>query len=534
MNGTGSLDPQSGLGPFLQLTADSVVDLLGFQVCQVSLAGPAGMVTVAHAVDGAAPNDDPAAGRLSETLTDIDGSTIGWLSAVPGPSPLTAAQIDLLVGYARQAETAIRVSIAVRHDLEQIRAADASRSAVRRLAASDDAAAAWPEIAERIEEAYQAEDVLVHSLNLDGSATLVVTRQADHPGAATLDFLTAAARSAWQRREAEPYRFDTAATAGLSAGNRADVQRWSRAAGLGNALLVPIGATEECLGALLIARTADAPAWTETQVRGATALGADLGLVLYTRRTLETQGRYLDELQAIDAYQDDLLDTVTAMLRAPMRRIGERIALLRDGEAGGAESGVESGVGDDPGAATTAEIAVDVGQMTSLVDDLLFFSRVTDPRRSREAEVINVATLARQVADHVFPMAAGLSLRVRSSGAFPLVRGDEDELTQLLTTVITNAVQYTAQGAVTVTVASGATEAEITVADTGIGILAEDEPHVFEEFYRGANTEGISGNGLGLAIASRVAEHHGGRIELSTVPGEGTSVRIYLPLTAAG
>jgi signal transduction histidine kinase len=519
----GSLDPQAGLGPFLQLTADSVVDLLGFRLCQVSLAGPDGMTPVAGAGTGFSLLDDPAAGRLSETLTDADGSTIGWLSALPAGSAPTAAQIDLLLGHARQAEMAIRVSIAVRHDLEQIRAADASRAAVRRLAASADVTSAWPEIVEQIVAAYQADDVLVHSLNLDGSASLVVARQAPCPDATTLDFVTAAARSAWQRREAELFRFDTATTAGLTRHQRGAVQSWAIAAGLSNTLLVPIGAAEECLGALLIARHPGAAGWSETEVRGATALGADLGLVLYSRRTLEAQGRYVDELQAIDDYQDDLLDTVTTMLRSPMRRIEDRVRVL--GKATGPLEPEGSTV-----AAAASEVEVDVQEMTSLVDDLLFFSRVTDPRRTREAEVINLATLARQVADRVFPMADGLSLRVRSSGAFPLVRGDTDELTQLLTTVITNAVQYTAQGAVTVTVASAATEAEVTVADTGIGISAEDRPRVFEEFYRGSNTAGVPGNGLGLAIASRIAEHHGGRIDLTSVPDSGTEVRIYLPL----
>jgi signal transduction histidine kinase len=71
----------------------------------------------------------------------------------------------------------------------------------------------------------------------------------------------------------------------------------------------------------------------------------------------------------------------------------------------------------------------------------------------------------------------------------------------------------------------------VTVTDTGSGIEPADLPRIFERFHRGANVDGVTGTGLGLAIARLVAEQHGGRIEVKTVPGQGSRFSLVLPLT---
>jgi signal transduction histidine kinase len=70
----------------------------------------------------------------------------------------------------------------------------------------------------------------------------------------------------------------------------------------------------------------------------------------------------------------------------------------------------------------------------------------------------------------------------------------------------------------------------ITVQDTGLGIQAEDLPHVFDRFYRGRNASAADGTGLGLAIAQWIAGQHGGRIDGASTPGEGSTFTIRLPL----
>jgi signal transduction histidine kinase len=70
----------------------------------------------------------------------------------------------------------------------------------------------------------------------------------------------------------------------------------------------------------------------------------------------------------------------------------------------------------------------------------------------------------------------------------------------------------------------------ITVQDTGLGIPAEDLPHVFGRFYRGRNANAASGTGLGLAIGQWIAGQHGGRVEAASAPGDGSTFTIHLPL----
>ena len=104
---------------------------------------------------------------------------------------------------------------------------------------------------------------------------------------------------------------------------------------------------------------------------------------------------------------------------------------------------------------------------------------------------------------------------------------------QVVTNIVSNAVKYTPSGG-KVEVICGAryTEAFIKVKDNGIGIPEKDLPRIFERFYRvdKARSRESGGTGLGLAIAKELVELHGGRINLSSQEGKGTTVTISLPM----
>jgi len=111
--------------------------------------------------------------------------------------------------------------------------------------------------------------------------------------------------------------------------------------------------------------------------------------------------------------------------------------------------------------------------------------------------------------------------------------GDAGELTALVGHLITNAVKYSEPGdTVQVRVVARGGEVEFTVADQGIGIRVQDRGRLFEEFRRGTDPEALSrpGTGLGLAIVDRIVRRHGGRIELESSPGAGSTFRILLPV----
>jgi len=128
--------------------------------------------------------------------------------------------------------------------------------------------------------------------------------------------------------------------------------------------------------------------------------------------------------------------------------------------------------------------------------------------------------------------AGGVRLEVPPPPTLPLLRGDLAQIERALSNVLDNALRHTpAGGAVRVTVAAVDDAVRIRVEDQGVGIAPEHQARVFERFYRVAPGRGGSGSGLGLAIARRIAELHGGTIELASTPGEGTTVTLTLPLS---
>jgi signal transduction histidine kinase len=115
-----------------------------------------------------------------------------------------------------------------------------------------------------------------------------------------------------------------------------------------------------------------------------------------------------------------------------------------------------------------------------------------------------------------------------------VINGDRDRLKQVLINLIANAIKYTPQGGeVVLSLGKVGDNARLIVRDTGLGIPAEDLPHIFERFYRAEKPRSrskVGGFGLGLSIAYWIINHHGGQIEVDSAEGKGTTFCIYLPM----
>ncbi len=130
-----------------------------------------------------------------------------------------------------------------------------------------------------------------------------------------------------------------------------------------------------------------------------------------------------------------------------------------------------------------------------------------------------------------------LAVQVKVAAGLETLRGSEEQLEAALRAVLRNAVEFNQEGgSITVVVRpvrrGSATFVELRVEDSGAGIPAEDLPHVTEVFWQGGNvlTEKPRGLGVGLAVARRVTENHGGRLEIASEPGKGTAVTMLLPV----
>lgn len=179
------------------------------------------------------------------------------------------------------------------------------------------------------------------------------------------------------------------------------------------------------------------------------------------------------------------------------------------------------------------DVLAEIERCSAVVRDLRLLALADAGALLTSVETIDVADLtsdcgeiARTLAE---PHGVGVELDVHDR---PLVRGSAIHLRRVVLNLMTNATRYSATGSVVrIGVESAAHEARVTVADTGCGIAPEDFPHIFEPFYRAdpARARDTGGTGLGLAIAEQVARAHGGRIDVTSMPGIGSTFVLVLP-----
>jgi two-component system OmpR family sensor kinase len=166
-------------------------------------------------------------------------------------------------------------------------------------------------------------------------------------------------------------------------------------------------------------------------------------------------------------------------------------------------------------------------RMQRLVEALLALTR-GDEGAPLEIEAHDLAAVAEEAAQ----TAAGGKIAVKYLPAKQPVGAsfDRDRIRQVASILLDNAVKYTQEGGkVTVTARERNGWAELEVSDTGVGIPEEQLPLIFERFHRADPSRAAGGSGLGLSIARQIAEAHGGKIEVESTPGEGSTFTLLLP-----
>jgi PAS domain S-box-containing protein len=183
-------------------------------------------------------------------------------------------------------------------------------------------------------------------------------------------------------------------------------------------------------------------------------------------------------------------------------------------------------------------IKSNVDRLTTLVNDLLDISRMESGRMTLSLGAVRLDGLIHQV---VVAMEArtrekGLTLRSEVPRDLPVVSADSDRVIQILTNLVANACQYTPTGGeIVVSAGVHGDEMRVSVRDTGIGIAPEDQEKIFVRFFRVDDplVHETIGTGLGLSIVKSLVEMHGGRIEVESEVGEGSTFTFTLPLQKA-
>jgi signal transduction histidine kinase len=130
---------------------------------------------------------------------------------------------------------------------------------------------------------------------------------------------------------------------------------------------------------------------------------------------------------------------------------------------------------------------------------------------------------------------AGVTLTLATAAGLPTVRAGRSALATIVGNLVGNAIKYSHSGGqVRVTLAADGAWVRLAIADEGIGIPAADLPRICERYYRAGNCTSVEGVGLGLAVAKAATERLGGRLELESVEGTGTTATVHLPLAWPG
>ncbi|MCJ7514010.1 MAG: GAF domain-containing protein [Anaerolineales bacterium] len=177
-------------------------------------------------------------------------------------------------------------------------------------------------------------------------------------------------------------------------------------------------------------------------------------------------------------------------------------------------------------------------RLVDLIEDLLSISRLDAGTAAMTRRPVDLNIMARSLVDDRRRLLADHSIELlfEPQADLPVVYVDEHMLNQVMANLLTNAMNYTPEGG-SIRVATRLVPGEadswitLTVADTGTGILPDEQPRVFERFFRGTASRqlGVPGTGLGLAICQEILRRHQGRITLESAPGMGTAFTIWLP-----
>lgn len=237
--------------------------------------------------------------------------------------------------------------------------------------------------------------------------------------------------------------------------------------------------------------------------------------------------RDMSPIRIANHLRANFVSMVSHELRTPLNSVHGFIDLLLQGHMGAL----------NPEQTTYLGYAQEgVQQLISIVEDILFLSRSDSGQFEIKLQQVNLRVLARQVLNSLRPQAlkASVILNKDIPTPSPVLYVDPQRMKQVLNNLVTNAIKFTPPGG-TVTIRARPYDERflmVSVADTGYGIAADDQQHIFERFYQANHhlQSKAGGYGLGLSIARLIIEQHGGEITFDTIPNKGTTFYFTTPL----
>ena len=270
--------------------------------------------------------------------------------------------------------------------------------------------------------------------------------------------------------------------------------------------------------------------WNEVRLEApisASRMATNAALLGSLAGSIDRQRETIEQLNRVNRTRDLFLATVSHEMRTPLAALSMRVELML------------RAIPDLPPAIASGlnSMRVHVRQEAAMVDDLIDAARTLTGQMSVVCASVPLGRIVRDAVStvEVDAHAKGIAFSVTpvDFGDSITIAGDARRLQQVLWNLLLNAIKFTpAGGAIRVAISASASQVKIDVADNGQGIAAEDLPHVFGAFtlQKHANASGL---GLGLYIARRIAELHGGSLDVASAgSGAGTTFTIRLPIAS--
>jgi signal transduction histidine kinase len=254
----------------------------------------------------------------------------------------------------------------------------------------------------------------------------------------------------------------------------------------------------------------------------------------FTSPVLDDRGGFVGRLwtlrdvtdqRELDRLKDDFVATVSHELRTPLTSMMGFLEMIREGEAGELNEEQQRFL---------AIVYRSSERLQRLVGDLLFVARLDANGLQLQFGETQLDEIVHDAVESSGALARAREITlVAEVEPVPPVSGDKERLSQLVGNLISNALKFTpAGGRVTARAFVDGSHAVVEISDTGIGIPPAEQGRLFQRFFRSstATEQAIPGTGLGLVISRAIAEAHGGTIDVTSVPGEGTTFRVEIPL----
>lgn len=231
----------------------------------------------------------------------------------------------------------------------------------------------------------------------------------------------------------------------------------------------------------------------------------------------------LTEVRRVEKMRRDFIANVSHELRTPVASLKALSETLQEGAI------------DDPAVAKDflERISAETDRLAQMVNELGELSRIESGEVSFKIEPVDIVELVKWVVERLRAQAdrARVSLVVDIPSDLPEALADNEGIEQVLVNLLHNAIKFTPPGGqINVTAKVEANDIQVSVADTGVGIPADDLSHIFERFYKADKARAGGGTGLGLAIARHIIEAHGGRIWAESVEGQGSTFTFTIPV----